>query len=124
MPGRRPALCHPISLLVAASGCAAFNRAQSRDDGEFLSRLKIFSFFAGLPSACLLPTWHAEGRGVSGPPPQRLPKSLAAGLDRAATADEPKAVVPGALPTMGVAQCSGAANGLCGPQLLGQMLCT
>jgi|SRR6266516_1834830 len=25
MPGRTPALCHPISLLVAASGCAAFN---------------------------------------------------------------------------------------------------
>src|SRR5438876_7884901 len=102
---------------VCPSGCPG---AQSRDDGEFLSRLKIFSFFAGLPSACLLPTWHAEGRGVSGPPPQRLPNSLAAGLDRAAPAVEPKTVVPRALPAMGLAQCSGAAKGLCGPQFPGK----
>src|SRR5947207_2794778 len=115
----KPSSTHTLTGNIVKT-FAAGPGAQSRDDGEFLSRLKIFSFFAGLPSACLLPTWHAEGRGVSGPPPQRLPNSLAAGLDRAAPAVEPKTVVPRALPAMGLAQCSGAAKGLCGPQFPGK----
>src|SRR5258705_11386825 len=94
--------------------------AQSRDDGEFLGRLKIFSFFAGLPSACLLPTWYANRSGLSGAPPERLANSLAAGVDCAAPGVEPKTLVTGALPAMGLAQWSGAAQGLCGPQFPGK----